>query len=364
MAAIRESILINQDIGLPTRVGGSATAVPNPLAATRYANVANFTNGMTTTSWEVNQWGDQNRKLSDILNGYRIVESIFTEPPTSSTTFTAASLAPTTVPSSILDIKRTAVMYSLDFDAWIYVNPATTGAPADQQEFSFVPTPREATRFDNLLVFKNLLDNSLLGDLGAWRIEQYVFTNQALPSKVSYFSGGRAGTQNIERAFVPFSKEKGQYVRINDPSLPFNQMQFAYTSSVYAASRFVDTTPLQQILDNTVLGQAAYGFDITQYYFDRPIQPIPVNPFEQFWCIDNNGPFRCLGVVDICEWICSQAVRARSWQDFYNQMVEILLSSGCYPDSRAFDDWWRQQDFFAFEQWLLEKFIECGGKFP
>ena len=367
MAAKRESVIFNVDGGLWFKrnvlIGGNpGGAVDLSVGAERYDNITDFQNIVPNLAWNPNLWGDQNRLLSDSKFGFKIVESIFTSPPISTPYTNASPLSPGST-NAARGAKRESVMYSYEYNSYLYIKDGWEALPPDQVQYAWVRRNDEATRFTNTLPFANLLDNSIIGDFSLpWGIEQYVFTRGvSQPRSLNYFSGPPSGPRNIERAYIAFSKAKGRYLLIDNPNDPYAQMTFQYVNTPCCAWRFQNTITFQDIMDNTVLGNEAYGWEIPQFYFNRDARPPVEDPFTQFWCIDQNGPYECIGYRTLtCDWLCDMAIKfSKDFIEYVKYVTQYLLEEGCYPDPEAFHIWWGQQDYAAFEQWLYDFWKAC-----
>jgi hypothetical protein len=364
MGAIRKSTLFSVDAGRFVDFNENITAigVDSIHSAKRYTSISEFINSDADKNWNVNSFGDNQKRLVDNKYGYRIRESIFT----SEKDFGFADNRSSLSPSSRLEediLNRSSVMYSLAQGQYLYIDPASMGGTPGSINFAYVSSANQATRFTNVLPFATLLETTVLGDDPyGWLIEQYVFTKPPLlgPTK-GFFQGLADGSRSIERAFVPFSTGRGAWLWIDPTTInnPPAEMIFNFTDSVWEGARFTDTTRIQEILDATEYGQDIYGFDLPQYYFNRDANPITQTPFDIFW--GEFGPYKCLGEVVVRTWLDS-SIKGRSWNDFMMYANGFLLTSGCYPNPKAFNSWWSIQDNKAYEQWLLAVFVDGGGE--
>jgi hypothetical protein len=358
----RQSGIFNVDGGLWFDLKLSqGIGVFSTVAAARYANLNSFQTLLTNgTTWSANQWGDQTKRLGDSRYGYKIIDSIWTEPKIDENPWTGSSLAANPIGGNI--VTRSFVLKSLDSGQYIYVNPATVNNSPSSVQFSYVNSHHEAYRFTDFVPVINWITGSVLGDGSAgFALEQYYFTKAVTNASYSYFSGPATLSNAVERAFVPFSKEKGQYLVIENPDAPPVDMIFNFTPDFYAGARFTDLNDFQDILDQTFLGNEVYGWEIPQFVFTRIPKPPKGNPFDVFWCDDQNGPYNCIGYeMPTCDWLCRTAIIFPfDFREYLNQVIPYLLSSKCYPDQKAFEAWWAQQDYAAFEQWLFEFWKTC-----
>jgi len=366
MTAIRQSTLLNVDSGTFFRgSGGVAQAVGSSLQAARFTNIAQFASLIPDTFWNANQWGDESKTLNDAVNGYKINEAIFTQniaPASAINSIALSPFDPSIEPNIVL---RSFVLFSLDEGRYLHIKPGFESLPPNEMQFAYVNSHVFATRLTNLLPFVDILNETLLGDgPHGWSIEQYYFTKPVAKPKgglYNYFNGGPTGPRDIERAFLAYSKSEGAYLWI-DPSTaggPPADMIFSFTQSPWEAARFDNTVEFQNILNATYLGGLPVGWELPQFYFNRAIEPITNNPFDQFWCIENNGPFLCLGEFNVCEWLCRRAAREPDFQAFLSFANANLFDPNCYYDSKAFEIFIGQQDYNAYEQWLFNLWFNC-----
>lgn len=367
MSRIRSAGIINMDGGLwfDKPEDGDGIGVTDAVAAARYENLGTFQNLLSNeVKWSPNRWDGEDKKLVDSKYGYKIVDTIWTEEKRQEDPWDKSALAADSVNGDNI-IARLSVLRSLDNDRYLWVNPDTVSFPADQVQFAWVSSHNQATRFANLAPVVGWLNNSVLGDSSAgFEIEQYFFTKPVDAERdFEYFSGEPTGDRAIERAYIPFSKEKGTYLWIEDETLPPKEMTFDFTTNQYAAVRFQNIGDFLTILNQTYLANEAYGWSLPQFYFNRAATPIEQNPFQVFWCIENNGPFNVISDrVTVCEWINGLANKySEDFSQFLGQVSKSLLESSYYPDPKGFDNWWRQQDYYAFEQWMYQIWEQAEG---
>lgn len=368
MALQRSGGMFNVDGGLwfdtDNSNNGRSISASQPIGAKRYGNINDFQNLLTGgASWIANQWGNQNQKLADTRYGYKIIDTIWTAAKQNLSTYTASSWS-AAIAIGPNQVGIGTVLKNLSNNKYLYVDPSTINNQAASVKFSFVNSHQQATRITDFIPVLNWLNNSVLGDgpLG-YEIERYFFTKKIEPTSYSFFSGGPTGGRDIERAFIPFSKERGRYLHINDKSLPPNQMTFTFTTNFYAAVRFQNIDEFETILNAGVLGEK-FGWQLPQILFNnKAVAPAP-NPFQEFWCDENNGPFGCIGTkMTTCDWLCKEAsIYNRDFREFQFHVNQYLLNPDCYPNIKEFISWWGQQDRSAFDQWLLELWVSCGGQ--
>lgn len=366
--ALRQSTLFNMDGGYWFKIeGGQGAAVSLSVAATRYTNLNDFQTIVPIATWNANQWDDQQRILNDSKYGFKIRENIFTTDlfPESPINDSALSPFSTAGDANILD--RESVLFSLAQGQYLYLESGWESIDPALVQFAYVPHHQQATRFSNLLPLEALLDGSMLGDDPyGYMIEQYYFTKDIESVQYNYSSGGPTGSRAIERASVPFSKQDGQYLVIDDTGLPPQDMTFTFTGDAWSGARFANVADFLTIVNATYLSGIQYGWELPQFYFNRATKPPKGNPFQVFWCDENNGPFRCIGdEMPTCTWICRMAsIFPYDFTEFLNYVTQYLLAPKCYPDEGAFRDWWGAQDYGAFEQWLYDFWVACGGQLP
>jgi len=364
--ALRQSTLFNMDGGLWFKLdGGVGAAVSLPVSATRYTNLNDFQIIVPIATWNPNQWGDEQRQLNDSKYGFRIRESIFTSAVLEESPINDSALSPYSTGGDPNILSRTSVLYSYNEGAYLHIRAGWESQSPAQMEFAWVDTHQKATRFSNLLPIETILDQSILGDYNyGYGIEQYYFTKAVEVTQYNLFSGGPTGDRDIQRAFVPFSKERGQYLVIDDPGLPPSQMTFTFTSDAWAGVRFANAADFLTIVNGSSLSAEAYGWDLPQFYFNRAARPPKGDPFTTFWCDENNGPFNCIGYeMPTCTWLCREAsIHQFSFVDYFNSVQKYLTSDRCYPNPMEFNQWWSRQDYGAFEQWLYQFWLNCGGQ--
>jgi hypothetical protein len=364
--ASRQSTLFNMDGGYWFKLdGGQGAAVSLSVAATRYTNLNDFQTIVPIATWNPNQWNDQQRLLNDSKYGFKIRENIFTTDLFAESPINDSALSPYSTGGDPNILDRESVLFSLAQGQYIYLRPGWESEDPAQVQFAYVPSHQQATRFSNLLPLEALLDGSMLGDDPfGYMIEQYYFTKDIEPVQYNYSSGGPTGQRDIQRASVPFSKQDGQYLVIDDTGLPPIDMTFTFTSDAWSGTRFANVNDFKTIVDATYLSGIAYGWELPQFYFNRATRPPKGNPFQVFWCDEQQGPYNCIGYEMVtCDWICRIAsMHPFNFREFLNQVAQYLLTPKCYPDERAFEAWWGQQDYGAFEQWLYDFWVSCGGQ--
>lgn len=372
MALIRQSGIFNMDGGQWfNEVEGKGTGVTQAVAAARYTNIANFRNLVndTAATWETNQWGDQGKRLAFSKFGYNVVDVIWTQGKAEEQPYDASPLAADSFVTGT-DAPRLAVIRSLSNGHYLFVDPTTAGGSANQVKFAWTSSHTSATRFSDLSPITGWLTNSVLGDddnglTAGFEIEFYVFT-QIRDTKIpigSFFSGGPTGPRDIQRAFLPYSKERGKYLFINDISLPPDEMVFSFTSSKYEAVRFDNTTAFTNIINANPVSEK-FGWELPQVFFNGNATPIKANPFEQFWCIDGNFPDRYI-FGDTCGFLCDRSTEKtylNDFQQFLNDHGYAIINPKNYSNPKAFDAFWGRQDINDFIQWLYEKYVSCGGQ--
>jgi hypothetical protein len=361
----RQSGIFNMDGGLWFDVkSAKGIGVTNVVGAARYLDLSDFQTLLTNgTTWNSTPWGDQAKRLVDSRYGYKIVDSFWTEPKIDDTPYTASALASNPIGGNI--VIRSFVLKSLDTGKYIYVKSGTEGNPAASVQFSYVTSHHEAYRFTNFTPVIAWITGSVLGDgTAGFALEQYYFTKAVTTTSYSFFAGPATLSNAVERAFVPFSKEKGKYLVVDDLNLPPAQMSFSFTPDVYAGTRFTDLNDFQDILDQTILGSEAYGWQVPQFVFTREAKPPKENPFQLFWCIEGNYPDRFI-FGDTCGFLCMKATEKSYINDWYSYLNDVgwqIINSKNYSDRDVFDRWWGQQDINDFLRWLYELYIECGGQ--
>lgn len=364
MGPKRQIVIFNNDAGYWFKMNGAAGGAVNlSVGAERYDETSDFQYLIPDLTWNTNQWGDQNKKLIDSKYGFKIVESIFTDPILPVDVINTSPLAPDSQSPGV-NIGPVSVIYSYDNNKYLYINPGWEEMPPDEVLYSWVNYSSEATRFTNTFPFVNLLEKSIIGDFSRpLGIERYFFTRPQTVTSYSFFRGGPTGERDIQRAYVAFSKEKGKYLSIDNPDAPYAQMTFTFVDTTCCAFRFQNTITFQNIMNNTILGDEVYGWEIPQFYFNGDVQPPEEDPFTLFWCDDQNGPYECIGYKTLtCDWLCGMAdTFSKDFKEYYVYVTEYLLNADCYPNPKDFATWWSQQDYTAFEQWLYEFWINCGG---
>lgn len=367
MALTRQGGIFNMDGGKIFDVqNGKGIGVEQSVAGSRFDNIADFRNLVNSdTTWGPTQWGDEDKRLAFSRYGYKIIDSIWTEPKQTEEAFQASPISSNSFNAG-LTATRLAVIHSLSNGQYLYVDPETAGNPANEVLFAWVPSHTEATRFNNLAPITGWLEGSVLGDndnglIAGFEIEFYVFTQpQESSGFYEFFAGLPTGPRDIQRVFLPFSKGKGQYLFINDLSVPPNEMEFAFTASLYEAVRFDNVPAFETILNATILKEEAYGWEIPQYYFNGNAKPLKGNPFDQFWCVEQNGPYVCIGLSMLtCDWLCKQAPFYESFIGFHRAVSRFLEEPSCYPDSKAFRAFFNQQDYNAYLEWLQGIYKAC-----
>lgn len=372
MAITRKGVIQNMDAEVYIDIISSqARAVQTVIAAKRYDNLTAFAAELSSVAWEPNQWGDQTKRLIDNAKGYRIRESYFTTDKITEAPFTATSLSPAAINPSQNTSVRTSVMYSYDQGGYLYVDPASSALPPDQKSYAIVGNHQYATRFTNLLDFETLLDGSILGDYPqGWGIQQYYFTKPIDVPRDGYnwFSGAPAADRDIQRAFVPWSKEKGLYLWIDDIALPPAQMTFDFVPTPWQGVRITNLGTFDTITSQTILADEIYGWEVPQFYFNRSARPKPKNPFNDFWEL-TPIPTMGLGAGEVIPWIegiIGKYLPVDDYRSFQNRVSENILTPWYYNEyEEDFNNFWGQQDFSAYEQWLQDTFwIPAGGTPP
>jgi hypothetical protein len=347
--------------------GGQGAAVSLSVAATRYTNLNDFQTIVPIATWNPNQWDDQQRLLNDSKFGFRIKENIFTTDLFFEQPINDSALSPFTTGGQPNILARTSVMYSYTEGKYLYIRDGWESESPDVMQFAWVDSHQKATRFSNLVPLETILDQSILGDAPyGYGIEQYYFTKAVESDIYNFFSGGPTGQRDIQRAFVPFSKQDGLYLVIDDTGLPPQDMTFTFTSDPWSGVRFANASDFLTIVNATYLSGIAYGWELPQFYFNRATKPPKGNPFQVFWCDDQNGPYNCIGYETLtCDWLCREAGIFRyNFREFLSIVTKYLLNPECYPDPKSFSVWWGQQDYGAFEKWLYEFWVACGGEQP
>ena len=165
----RSQIIYSEDMGAYIYIPNTGDPVGswdvyityNPYQATRFDNLVPVQNWLTTTTW------------GNVNYGYRIIQYAFTKGP---------GTPPLTAPSILFtptkNIDRSYVCFNAQQSQYLYVaNPLD---PIPAMTLSYVNSPWEATRFDDLTDFAAIVNgrSDFFGDAfrGGWENYQYFFT--------------------------------------------------------------------------------------------------------------------------------------------------------------------------------------------
>jgi len=169
----RTSVLYSNDVGcyiVVTNPGDPVTSwevycTTNPFYATRFDDLS-----------KVGDWLDQTN-YGNVAYGYSIMQYVFTKDP--GVVITDPFVLPPLNPFKT--ILRAYVPYSNQEGAYLVIdNPA---APIPSMTFQYVRNPWEASRFQNLVDFKNIVDGrpDFFGTTfrAGWEVPQFFFTQDA-----------------------------------------------------------------------------------------------------------------------------------------------------------------------------------------
>ena len=361
MAVNRAAVIKAKDAGRwlkveTTVLGVRGDTVEVADSATRYTNLNTLDAQIPSTYWYPNQWGDETKTLFDAANGYEIKDKFFSDPvqDTPLGAVSTPNVAGGARSSNALD--RTAILYSFDLGAYIYVtNPAV--APASWEVF-IVSEANQATRFDDLLDVATWLNATSYGNVTyGYGIQQYVFTKQ--PQTPSYSAPALLflPTKTIVRSYVPFSNQEGAYLRVDDTSVPILNMTFSYVANAWEGTRFVNTNDIKAIIDGRpdFFGTTTKaGWELPQFFFTQTVQTHSDSDFKVFF--DGSNP---CGVTEnrygnTLDWFNGLAQEyCFDFQWFYSNIVDRIFQNPSYwADYKCFVRWWEAQDHRAFQEWL------------
>lgn len=353
----------NTDLG----VRGDTTDVPGK--ASRYPSLLTLDSQIPTTNWYPNQWGDETKKLIDAANGYEIKDKFFSAPKGDPVLGVAPSPNVAGGQKSPNQLDRTAVLFSYDVGAYIYVyNPGD--APA-AWNVEFVNSPAQATRFDNLVQVGTWLAATPFGQVtNGYGIEQYAFTKAqatAFPFQAIIPS---IGASSITRAYVPFSNQEAAYLKIDNPGDPIANMTFQYVPTPQQGSRFQDLNDFKDIVDQRpdFFGTTfTDGWEVPQFYFTQTVKDPPGDPIRDFFENNPCGQLEFGGKFsNTYEQILATAVKyCYDWREFYNIMIYDVFGGkawGPWADFDCFIKWYEAQDHMELENWLYKLWsaTACG----
>lgn len=362
MALTRSAILKAMDAGrwlIIKNVSGSdkGDSSTNTSEATRYPTLATFDSQAANTYWYPNQWGDQSKTVLDAANGYQIRDHFFSDTPATPTLGVAPTpnvAAGAKTPNSY---DRTQVLYSYDLGQYIYV--PNTGDPVTAWQVYTVSNAWQATRFDNLATVLSWLQSTQWGfAVNGYGIEQFAFTKAPTTPFASPASAPSGNSNNITRAYVPYSNQQGAYLYIANPSDPIPSMSFSWVGNPWEGARFQNLNTFKAIVD----GRPDFfgvdfraGWEVPQFYFTQAARPPRDNPFEEFFTNDPCGQSASGDKYgNMYQFIVAYAGGYCDWGEFYAFMWYDVFG-GNWPDFydwRCFEEWFNNQDHNALEQWL------------
>jgi len=361
MAVNRAAVIKAKDAGRWLKVDNTVLGVRGDTVeiadnATRYTNLNTLDAQIPSTYWYPNQWGDESKTLFDAANGYEIKDKFFSDP-VGSTSFGAAptpNVAGGAKSSNTLD--RTAILYSFDLGAYIYViNP---GAAPASWEVYLVSNENQATRFDDLLDVATWLNATSYGNVPfGYGIQQYTFTKAPQTPFYSIGNWPTTATKTIVRSYVPYSNQEGAYLRVEDSGVPIPNMTLSYVPNAWEGTRFVNTNDIKAIIDGRpdFFGTTTKaGWELPQFFFTQTVKTPSDSNFKQFF--DGSNP---CGVTDnrygsTLDWFNALAQQyCFDFQAFYSTIVDgIFQDSSVWVDYKCFLNWWDAQDHAAFQDWL------------
>ena len=336
--------------------------------ATRYTNLNTLDALIPSTNWYPNQWGDENKTMFDAAYGYEIKDKFFSDSPIP-TDFGGSptpNVAGGQKSGNVLD--RTAVLFSYDVGAYIYVyNPSDPPAAWNAE---FVNDPWAATRFDNLVQVGTWLTATPFGEVtNGYGIQQYTFTKA--PGTAFPFSAiiPSIGTSSIIRAYVPYSNQAAAYLKIDNPGDPIVNMTFQYVPTPQQGTRFQNLNDFKDIVDQRpdFFGTTfVEGWEVPQFYFTQTVKDPPGDPIRDFFENNPCGQVKEAGKYpNTYDAILATAERfCGDWRKFYGTIWFNVFqgNSWGWSDPDCFMNWFKEQDHTELENWLYKLWsaTACG----
>jgi len=365
MAISRAAVIKAVDAGRWLKVADTELGIKGDTVELRESNVASrYTNlnvldaQIPAIYWYPNQWNDQTKTLFDAAYGYQIRDKFFSDAEGAASF--GISLTPNVAggqkTANVLD--RTAVLYSYDVGAYIYVtNP---GDPVTSWEVLTVTDAYQATRFDNLVTVQDWLEQTAYGNVPyGYGIEQFAFTKDPSIGSGSLTIFPAVATKTILRAYVPYSNQEAAYLRIDDTGVPIINMVFSYVGNPWEGTRFQNLNDFKDIVDQRAdfFGTSfRQGWEVPQFFWTQTTKTPAANPFEDFFTNDPCGQVTVEGkYANTYEHIVATAQEfCFDWGRFYHTMWSGVFQGDIwgFADYKCFFAWFSTQDHSKLEEWL------------